>query len=281
MSLTAVPPEQLVPADKPQPVRSLAANRWVVLACRLAAIAVVLGLWQHFAGGPSAVLPTDAISKPSSIFIAFWHLVANGLIFQATWYTALSVIIGLPVSAVLGGILAALTARPKGRWVFQPLVSLGYAVPKVGLIQLFILYFGLHRKVELAIIVSSVSFIYYFALRQAWEELNPDVYAALRLMRAGRLKILITFVLPSAVPQLFAATRIGLPLALATEIFAEIVVGQDSSLGHLVSLYTLTSNSGGAMAVLLFVSLLGYLIDIGLDAGLRRYGDSVGLGGNQ
>lgn len=279
MSLTAVPPEQMAPAEKPPAGRNLASNRWVVLGCRLAAIAVVLGLWQHFAGGPSAVLPTDAISKPSSIFIAFWHLVGNGLIFQATWYTAFSVIVGLPVSALIGGVLAALTAKPKGRWVFQPLVSLAYAIPKVGLIQLFILYFGLHRKVELAIIVSSVSFIYYFALRQAWDELNPEVYAALKLMRAGRLKILTTFVLPSAVPQLFAATRIGLPLALATEIFAEIVVGQDNSLGHLVSLYTLTSNSAGAVAVLLFVSFLGYLIDIGLDSGLRRYGDSIGLGG--
>jgi ABC-type nitrate/sulfonate/bicarbonate transport system permease component len=249
-----------------------------VIAVRVGAAAVVIALWQAFAGGPHSVLPADAVSRPSSVAVALGHLAASGQLFSGLGATALSVLYSMVLGALVGIALAVVTSTRPGRWLLDPLVTILYGIPKVGMISLYIIVLGIATTTHVALVTSAVLFIYYYAMRQALDEVDADRMVALRLMGAGRLRVLRSLVVMSALPQLLSATRIALPLAFATEIFAELQVPTSSGLGVSLQLFSENLDASGAVAVMLFVVLVAYLLDVAVGGFLRRYQRSVGMG---
>jgi NitT/TauT family transport system permease protein len=249
------------------------ARRWVrrpgrrslsVAAARLLTAFAVLLIWQY---APQGVVPTIAVSRPLAIARSFGHLVAAGELFSGTWATAEQVLYSLVLGALIGVVLAILTWARIGRWLLGPLISASYAIPKVGLISFYILLLGVDTKAHVVFVTGFVLFAYYFAVRDAFEDLDHDKLTALRLMGASRLALFRVYVLPSAVPYLFTATRIAVPLAFASEVFAELEMPTATGL-----------DASTSMAIALFIVLIGYLLDLVIGARLRRYTESIGTG---
>jgi NitT/TauT family transport system permease protein len=253
-------------------------RRVVAVGCRLVALAIFLCLWQVFAGGPRSALPAIAVGRPTSVAREFWHLLVTNQLTQPTYHTLLLVVIAVLISAVAGLALALVTWWRPGRWLLQPLISTGYAVPKVGLIALYIVILGDASKIEIALILSTVGFIYYYAFRQGLDEIDQDRLNALRLMGARWPKIVRSFAFQSTIPQFFAATRVAVPLAFATGVFAEIVLGNVSRLGTMIQQFSQGLNADGAVAVLLFVVFISYVLDGIVGGRMRAYIESIGFG---
>jgi NitT/TauT family transport system permease protein len=260
------------------------ARRWVrrpgrrslsVAAARLLTTFAVLLIWQY---APQGVVPTIAVSRPLAIARSFGHLVAAGELFSGTWATAEQVLYSLVLGALIGVVLAILTWARIGRWLLGPLISASYAIPKVGLISFYILLLGVDTKAHVVFVTGFVLFAYYFAVRDAFEDLDHDKLTALRLMGASRLALFRVYVLPSAVPYLFTATRIAVPLAFASEVFAELEMPTATGLGVSLEQATDSLNASTSMAIALFIVLIGYLLDLVIGARLRRYTESIGTG---
>jgi NitT/TauT family transport system permease protein len=260
------------------------ARRWVrrpgrrslsVAAARLLTAFAVLLIWQY---APQGVVPTIAVSRPLAIARSFGHLVAAGELFSGTWATAEQVLYSLGLGALIGVVLAILTWARIGRWLLGPLISASYAIPKVGLISFYILLLGVDTKAHVVFVTGFVLFAYYFAVRDAFEDLDHDKLTALRLMGASRLALFRVYVLPSAVPYLFTATRIAVPLAFASEVFAELEMPTATGLGVSLEQATDSLNASTSMAIALFIVLIGYLLDLVIGARLRRYTESIGTG---
>jgi NitT/TauT family transport system permease protein len=260
------------------------ARRWVrrpgrrslsVGVARLLTAFAVLVIWQY---APQGVVPTIAVSRPLAIARSFGHLVAGGELFSGTWATAEQVLYSLVLGALIGVVLAILTWARIGRWLLGPLISASYAIPKVGLISFYILLLGVDTKAHVVFVTGFVLFAYYFAVRDAFEDLDHDKLTALRLMGAGRLALFRVYVLPSAVPYLFTATRIAVPLAFASEVFAELEMPTATGLGVSLEQATDSLDASTGMAIALFIVLIGYLLDLVIGARLRRYTESIGTG---
>lgn len=257
--------------------RRLSVN-WLVIGARVASAAVVIAAWQIFAGGPKSLLPTDAISRPSTIVAAVGDLIHTGDLFTAIGGTASSVAIGMAIAAPAGVIVALLTAAPVGRWLLQPFVTITYAIPKVALISLFVLIMGPNAKSHIGVVITAIVFVYYYAVSQGLADLDRDQIQALRLMGAGLLRTGWTLVLPSIRAQLFAATRIAIPLGFALEIFSELSVPTTSGLGAELAKYSQSLDAGHSMAVLIVVVIVAYLLDVVVGTALIRYTKSIGQG---
>ncbi len=287
MSLeTLTPRDALAPAGPSLGRRRGLADRLrhfdvVTLVVRLAVLALVLIAWQLSAGGPKSFLPEIVISKPTKVWSKFWHLIFDGEMFTALGSTGLSVIYAIVIGAAIGIVLAALTSVPVGRWLFEPLVTVTYAIPKVGLIPLYIILLGLNARDHVALVTSATMFVYYYSVRQALDEVDRDQLVALRLMGAGFFKVSTALYLRSAVPQLLTATRVALPLAFATEIFAELQVPTASGLGVLMDNFSQsgiqTLDPSGVVAVIVFIVLVAYLLDVVLGGWLRNYTLRIGV----
>jgi sulfonate transport system permease protein len=260
------------------------ARRWVrrpgwrslsVGVARLLTAFAVLVIWQY---APRGVVPTVAVSRPLAVARSFGHLVRTGELFSGTWATAEQVLYSLVLGALIGVVLAILTWARIGRWLLGPLISASYAIPKVGLISFYILLLGVDTKAHVVFVIGFVLFAYYFALRDAFEDLDHDKLTALRLMGASRLALFRVYVLPSAVPYLFTATRIAVPLAFASEVFAELEMPTATGLGVSLQQATDSLDASTSMAIALFIVLIGYLLDLVIGARLRRYTESIGTG---
>jgi ABC-type nitrate/sulfonate/bicarbonate transport system permease component len=242
---------------------------------RLLTALALLVIWQF---APRALVPTIAVSRPLDVARSFGQLISSGELFSATWATAEQVLYSLLLGAPIGIALAVLSSARLGRWLLGPIISATYAIPKVGLISFYILLLGVDTKAHVVFVVGFVLFAYYFAVRDALEGLDRDKLTALRLMGAGRLALFRVFVLPSAVPQLFTASRIAVPLAFASEVFAELEMPTATGLGVSLEKATTSLDIATGVAIALFIVLIGYLLDLVIGARLRRYTESIGTG---
>ena len=208
-----------------------------------------------------------------------WDLITSGKIFSQIGATALSVVYAMIIALPVGVAVALLTKVRFVGWVLEPIVTLLYAVPKLGVISLLILILGVNSKAHVALVVLTAAFIYYYATRQALEDVDQRQVTAMRLMGASTFKIGRSLLLPSSVPQLLAATRIALPLALAFEIYAEIVVpAGGSGLGVILGIYQNNADPSGSVAIMLVAALLGYLLSVVLGRYIEKYTKSIGSG---
>ena len=127
----------------------------------------------------------DAVGQPSSVASSLWALLKSGTLATALGSTLLAVLYAMIIGAVLGIVLGIFSSMPVGRWLLGPAISVLYAIPKVGLITVFIILIGVGRSSHVALVVSAVMFVYFYAIRQGIEEVREDLTNALRGMGAG------------------------------------------------------------------------------------------------
>jgi NitT/TauT family transport system permease protein len=279
--MTSVAPAVAPPSRGKLPARrnwtSRILNRRVLTlwSLRLVLAAVFIVAWEL---APANVVPAVAVGRPGGVVASIWNLITSGQIFSAFGNTALTIVYAIVIGAPAGALLAIITSLPVVRWVLEPIISVAYAIPKVALITLYILFLGVSVRTHVLFVVTAVIFIYYFAVHQSLEEIDQSRLTALRLMGASWVKVTTSFLLPSSVPQLFAATRIALPLAFVSEIFAELRVPTSSGLGVLLNTDATNLDGASSMAMLLIITLIAYLLDVFLRARLQNFAASTGVG---
>lgn len=253
--------------------------RWQnVVATRLLFAALLLSLWQVYSGGKGAVIPEVALSKPSEIASSLGHLIANGEIFGALGSTLAALALALAISIPCAAVLALLTMTRVGEWILGPIVTILYAVPKVGLITVFILMAGFSTKTHVLLVASTVMFVYYYSFQQALRDLDQRVVRSLRLFGASALQIGYLYLLRAISPNVVVATRVAIPMAFGFEVFAELRVPTASGLGVMLNQYTQNLQPGPAMAVLVFIIVIACVIDALLGYWAARYAKRIGVG---
>jgi ABC-type nitrate/sulfonate/bicarbonate transport system permease component len=165
--------------------------------------------------------------------------------------------IGTLAGVVLG--LAAGVARGFDR-MLSPAVFLSYPVPKIVMLPLFMLWFGIGDLSKILIIALACfypTFInaYYGAKSTptilVWSGLN---------MGAGKWRIFRRIVVPSAAPLIFAGMRVSLALSFIV-MFATEMINARSGLGHLIRIAEASLRFDLMYVSLITIAILGYLGD--------------------
>ena len=115
-------------------------RKWALI--RLASPIVLLALWQL--GSAVGLIPQDVLPAPSLILEAGIELIENGQLADALGVSGVRVVEGLLLGGFLG--LAPGTAVGLSRWfeaTVDPPMQMIRALPHLGLIPLFILWFGI------------------------------------------------------------------------------------------------------------------------------------------
>ena len=234
--------------------RSLPA-RWKVLVTQ-AAIVLVIGLAWEFA--PNAVLEELLWSRPSAIFAQSVVWLADGTLLRQALATLGTVAAGMLIGALVG-IAAGLPAgasRTVARLIIGPIEAL-FALPKITLVPLFILWMGIGALQHVAFTALVVFFFYFFAMFNGVRGVPVALRNTLTLAGASRLQRITILYLPASFGWIVIATRLAMPYAFVAAVSTE-VIASTAGLGHLVKGSATVMNSAGmfaAMFALLFVSL--------------------------
>ncbi len=119
------------------------------------------------------------------------------------------------------------------RAIIQPLVDATFPIPKIAVLPLFIMIFGIGEESKYGIIATAV--IYLVLINTAAGVRNIDrIYLDVgQNFHASRLMMFTDIALPGALPLILAGIKLGMGIALLVIVSAEFV-GAKSGLGYLI-----------------------------------------------
>ncbi|MEU6573475.1 ABC transporter permease [Streptomyces sp. NPDC046805] len=217
--------QPLVPASS----RRTRVPRWLR---RAAGPLVLLVLWQILSG--TGVLTSDVLASPSRIAQVGRDLVADGSLPSAMGTSLQRVAVGLLLGTLVGTGLALVSGLFRiGEDLVDAPVQMLRTVPFVGLIPLFIIWFGIGEAPKVAIITLGVTFPLYLNVYAGIRGVDAQLIEAGESLGLSRWGLVRHVVLPGALPGALTGLRYSLGIAWLALVFAE-QVNADSGIGFLM-----------------------------------------------
>ena len=158
----------------------------------------------------------------------------RGPILEHSWWTLVTTLFGFGL-AIVGGVLlgVALGFSTLVYTGLYPLLVGFNAIPKVALVPILVLWFGIGAVpvVVTSFIISFFPIVVNVATGIATME--PELADVLRSLGASKLDVLRKAGLPRAMPYLFASLKIAITLAFVGSVLAE-TIGGNAGLGFLM-----------------------------------------------
>jgi NitT/TauT family transport system permease protein len=221
---------------------------------KIALVVAVLLVWQL------SPLP-DYILSPLEILKHFAAALASTELYENIWASLKRSLPGFVLGSFVGAVLGL--AAGVARWfdrMLSPAVFLTYPVPKIVMLPIFMVWFGIGDLSKVLIIALAcfypVFINAYYGVRQTRTIL---VWSALN-MGATQGEIFRRVVLPSAAPMIFAALRVSLALSFIV-MFAAEMINARSGLGHMIRTAENSLRFDLMYVSLVAIAILGYAGD--------------------
>jgi len=158
---------------------------------------------------------------------------------------------------------------PRARQIFGPIFSALYPVPKIAILPLILLIFGVGDMSKYVVIAIGVFFLMYFNTLGGVRQ-TPQIYLDVaRATGASPFQTLRQIALPSALPQIFT----GLKLSAGTSfiiIAAAEFLGARNGVGFFIWSSWQTFSVSRMFVGIVTISLMGYLTLLAIDLVERR-----------
>ncbi|MEV6752750.1 ABC transporter permease [Streptomyces sp. NPDC051214] len=248
MSITHAPPdppsdisgiskgaEDTRPADPdlvpivPSSTRRTRVPRWLR---RTSGPLALLALWQLLSS--TGALSKDILASPGTIAGVARDLLADGSLTSAMGVSLQRVAVGLLLGTVVGTSLALVSGLFRvGEDLVDASVQMLRTVPFVGLIPLFIIWFGIGEAPKIAIITLGVSFPLYLNVYAGIRGVDSQLIEAGESLGLSRWGLVRHVILPGALPGAMTGLRYSLGIAWLALVFAE-QINADSGIGFLM-----------------------------------------------
>jgi NitT/TauT family transport system permease protein len=228
---------------------------------RLLVLAVFLAGWQAASG---RLIPSFYVSDPVSIARVLAGWIGDGSLWRHVGSTLATLALGYGVGALLG--IAAgfvLGVLPRAEAVVAPFVSAIYGLPKIALLPLRIIIFGIGIASKAALVVSAVFFLLFYATLGGIRDVDRDYVSSLVLMGASGREVVAKVLLPASLPWIYTGLRTSLGYALTTTVVGE-ALSSNSGIGFLIAHSAVQFDSAGVFAAVVVLLVLSTLITIGL-----------------
>jgi len=174
-----------------------------------------------------------------------------------TLYRALA---GFLICAVGGvAIGMAMSRNAIARWFFDPIISVGFPMPKIAFLPVVILWLGVYDVSKITIIVVDAIFPVIAATVIGIQGVERELLWSARNMGASSRELLTQIVLPAALPQIMTGLQVALPLSLIVAVVAEMLMG-GYGLGGAMMTASRFANSTSVFAGIVEIAVVGYVL---------------------
>jgi len=198
-----------------------------------AAVVLALVIWEAFwsAGKISPLFFTG----PSSVVKRFGEEWTEGRLKSDMAYSGTNFVIGLGL-AVTSGVVCGVIIGWYRRlaMVFEPFLTALYATPRVALIPLILIWFGIGMWSKVFIVFINAFFPVLINTIGGVKAIDADLLRAARAFRASDWQIFTTVVLPGAVPFILTGVRQAVALGLIGVVVGEMFGGSEG-IGYMVN----------------------------------------------
>ncbi len=261
----------------------MSSRRTSILFWQIAILIVSLSIWQWGFDVSKALLPKAwvpkildpyFVSKPTAIWTSFLKLGCfsdpagftacfnenQNNLWLATVVTIKNMLWGFMWGASLGIFAGLILGRSEYlSKIFEPYIVAMNSIPRIALVPLIILMFGLGDLSKIVTASIVVFFVVFFNTFEGTRSVDRDQIAAARLLGASELTVLRTVVIPSALAWVFASLTPAVSFALIGVIVGEFI-GAERGLGKLIIEAEARANAAEMMVSIFVMMIVGILL---------------------
>lgn len=255
-SLSAAPAAPIVPAAST--TRRTHKLAGAILGRAISPL-IILALWEVAAR--TGVLPERVLAAPSQILSTLWELTASGEIGSNVLVSLRRVLTGLAISLSLGTALALIAGLSRrGEIAVDSPMQMARTLPFLGLVPLFILWFGIGEFTKVALIAFATTFPMYLTLYSGIRGIDSKLVEAARLFGLSYPQLIVHVILPGALPSFLVGLRYSLGVSWLSLVAVE-QINATAGLGYLINNARDFMRTDIIVVCLLVYSLLGLVTD--------------------
>ena len=256
MNAIGTPPRKSVPAPR---VTSLT-RVWQVLmspnAIRTAAVAVFFVVWEFFGRRMDPIF----MAPPSAIFEAGIELTKSGALRKAMVESLAPFAVGLALTIVIGILIGILIAQWRTlEYVLDPFINALYAIPRIALVPLIILWAELEFAGKVTILVSVAVFPIIVNTYSGIRDVRGAMIEIGRAYGATDTQIFFKIILPAAIPFIMAGIRLAVGLAIIGIVVAEFFTAI-SGLGGMIVEYANVFATAKLFVPIIVIAIVGVVL---------------------
>lgn len=254
-------------ATTPRPADAIS-PKTVDTLVQIAVVALLAGIWE-FGARFGAVNPF--LLPPLSVVLGrIWEDLLAGTVLVDLCLTLYRALLGFVIGAVIGipaGILMARSAVM--RWFLDPLVSVGFPMPKIAFLPIFILWFDIYDTSKIIMVSFACFFPIVAATYAGCSGLDKWPIWSARSLGTTERALLWEVYLPMAMPQIITGLQVALPTGMITTIVTEMLMGGRGVGGSMIMAGRF-ADSVGVFAGIVQIIILGFVVVKSLEIVRRR-----------
>ena len=248
------------------PLPAAGPSRWAALGRMLALPAVLVVMWQLWA---QTLPPESPAPTPTKVVLAFAELVQSGDLPMALVQSLGRVLVGFAMALVLAVVLGMLMGTSRAlRDNLDPIIESFRPIAPMALLPIAILWFGTGTPTALAIVSYAAFFPLLVNTVHGVSRVDHKLVNAARTMGVSRRRILVSVVLPAALPGILLGARLAMGVAWTAIIAAELAVGAKSGGGNsggigqmMFVFYAYSIDLNAIVVCMMAVGVVAFLID--------------------
>jgi ABC-type nitrate/sulfonate/bicarbonate transport system permease component len=220
--------------------------------------ALVIVVWE-FASRYRLIDPLF-LPAPSQIWNALLEMALNGDLFRHLAASMVRIGAGWLIGSVAGVVLGGLIGLSwLGRSAGLPFISALFPVPKIALLPLLILWFGIGESSKIATIALGVFFPMAVSTYAGVDNVQRNLIRMAQSFNLPFPSIILNIVVPAMLPSILSGLRISASIALILVVSAEMI-GANTGIGALLLTSGNLMQTDQLMAGIVAIAILGLLI---------------------
>ncbi|HEX2385059.1 MAG TPA: ABC transporter permease [Candidatus Binatia bacterium] len=234
---------------------------------RAVSVAAAILLWEFFGRDVNPLF----LSYPSAIARAFVQIVGSGQFTQQALNSLNVYFVGLAAALLVGILLGLLMGRYRlAEYILDPFVYALDATPRVALIPILLLWFGLGAPAKIAVVFLSGVFPVLMNTFSGVRTVSAGLVEVGRAYGAGEGKIFTKIIVPASLPFIMAGVRLAVGRALIGIITAEMFAAV-TGLGALLIRYSSALATDKFFVPVIFLALLGVILTRAVEILEKRF----------
>jgi ABC-type nitrate/sulfonate/bicarbonate transport system permease component len=214
--------------------------------------------WEALAAS-GAVTPFQ-LPRLSAVLARIGTDTVAGDLLLNTALTLYRALFGFAIAAAAGILLGmGMSRNMVVRWLFDPIISVGFPMPKIAFLPVVILWLGVYDTSKIAMVVLDTVFPVVTATMAGIAGVNRHLLWSARNMGASEREVVWQIVLPAAFPQIMTGLQVALPIALIVAVVAEMLMG-GYGLGGAMVHASRFADSRGVFAGIVEIAVVGYML---------------------
>jgi sulfonate transport system permease protein len=231
---------------------------------RLISLVAFIGLWQLLSS--TGVLPASKLVSPATIAHTAYTLVVTNSPTYGTLQGSLLVSaqrwgIGFGLGVAIAVLLAILTGLSRiAETALDPIVQALRSIPLLGVLPLFIIWFGIGELPKDLIVLLGALFPMYVNTFAGIRGVDPKLGELGQVLGLTRRELVTHIVLPGALPQALTGLRLSVVSSLLALVVGE-QINANAGLGFMITTAQGFLENNIVLVVLIVYAILGLVAD--------------------